>query len=140
MDEVTDPGQKLSIREMIARARVHLLENTRVTLRLSFASHNGKLSGRVKWCISKKQSSPKTAEGTTEPDKIQETVDDILEEALKEIKAYHRRRRFGTAAAVIERQGDEVRHTETEYDERVLGWTDEWGKPRFRVKRSQDEG
>jgi hypothetical protein len=50
MDDVGNAQHRLSTRETIAKARVHLLENPTVTLRLAFAAHYGKLSGRVTWC------------------------------------------------------------------------------------------
>lgn len=139
MDDVGNAQHRLSTRETIAKARVHLLENPAVTLRLAFAAHYGKLSGRVTWCIPKVQSPSEPVEGATPPDKMRETIDTVLKEATNEIKEYHSRRLFGTAVAVIERQGDQVLHTETEYDERILGWEDDSGRPRFRLKPRKDK-
>jgi hypothetical protein len=136
MNEIGNSQHTLSINQTVARARAHLTENEKVILRLSIVAHERKLKGRVNARVMKMGEVNIHAESTAGSEGVRVAIQRVLSEVVREIKAYHKRRSFGTVVAVIARQGSHVFHVETEYDERVLDWAGNSGGGRCRIKQS----
>ena len=129
-----------NVQYAVSMAKQQLRTHENVSVNLTVIKHEGKRSARLQSHVNKTGSGDPLDRVEAQTEDLNRRVDDVVHTALSEIDDYYGEKRFGTGTVVINRKGNEIEHTDTLIDERILSPPDGWGNGRkrtFRIKRPE---